>query len=132
MPSVIDYETMNVDELPGIWSPVQWELTEGERIQELDNQAQASLLATVDVPEAIVRLLLCEIDIERAFDPPPGYDPDQQGEWDASLTTFQFKRPVKMIKVDRRQDSLYVEYRVADLGYWAVEIGPERVEIYRI
>lgn len=132
MPSIIDYETMNVDELPGIWSPVQWELTEDERIQELDNQAQASLLAVLDVPEAILRLLLNETDIERAFDPPPGYDPDQQGEWNPDLTTFQFKRPVKLIKVDRRRDSLYVEYRVADLGYWAVEIGEEQAQIYRI
>lgn len=28
MPGVIDPETLPVDELPGIWTPVQWELTE--------------------------------------------------------------------------------------------------------
>jgi hypothetical protein len=27
MPIEIDPETMNVDDLPGIWSPVQWELS---------------------------------------------------------------------------------------------------------
>jgi hypothetical protein len=39
MPIEIDPETMNVDDLPGIWSPVQWELSEDERIQELEMQA---------------------------------------------------------------------------------------------
>ncbi len=33
MPGVIDPETMNIDGLPGIWSPVQWELTEQEARQ---------------------------------------------------------------------------------------------------
>ncbi len=28
MPGIIDPETTHVDDLPGIWSPVQWELTE--------------------------------------------------------------------------------------------------------
>jgi hypothetical protein len=34
MPPSIDPETMNVDELPGIWLPVQWPLSEDDRIQE--------------------------------------------------------------------------------------------------
>ena len=42
MPIDMDPETMNVDELPGIWSPVQWELSEEERIMELEQQATAS------------------------------------------------------------------------------------------
>jgi hypothetical protein len=58
MPGVIDPETMNTDGLPGIWSPVQWKLTEEERIAELEAQTEASLLSAVDVPEAILRLLL--------------------------------------------------------------------------
>jgi hypothetical protein len=44
MPGVIDPETINADTLPGIWSPVQWELNEHERIHELETQATASLL----------------------------------------------------------------------------------------
>ena len=32
MPSIIDPETIYVDNLPAIWSPVQWELTEEERM----------------------------------------------------------------------------------------------------
>ena len=48
MPRRIDPQTINVDELPGIWSPVQWELFEDERLEELENQATASLLWTVD------------------------------------------------------------------------------------
>jgi hypothetical protein len=132
MPGVIDPETINVDELPGVWSPVQWELNEEERMQELDTQSIASLLYTVDVPEAILRLLLNEYQIERAFDPPANYDPDQQGEWDASLLTFQFNRPIRLVKSERSQDRLYVEYYLEDVGYWALEFEPDSVRIYRI
>ncbi len=132
MPSVIDPETMNVDELPGVWSPVQWELSEEERSQELESQAAASLLFSVDVPEAILRLLLSEYQIDRTFDPPDNYDPDLQGEWDESLLTFQFNRAIRLVKSERTQDRLYVEYYLVDLGYWALEIEPGNVRIFRI
>jgi len=132
MPAVIDPETMNIDELPGVWSPVQWELDEEERIQELDMQAIASLLFAVDAPEAILRLLLGEYEIERAYQPPTNYDSEQQGEWDENLLTFQFNRSIRLVKSERRQDYLYVEYNLADLGYWAMEIEPESVRIFRL
>ena len=57
MPSIIDPQTIHVDELPAIWSPVQWELTEEERVEAVNEQATASLLWTMDAPEAILRLL---------------------------------------------------------------------------
>jgi len=44
MPSIIDPETIHANELPAIWSPVQWELTEEERVEEIEEQAKASLL----------------------------------------------------------------------------------------
>jgi hypothetical protein len=132
MPGVIDPETLYVDDLPGIWSPVQWELSEEERIHELEEQAKASLLAAVDAPEAILRLLLDETEIERAYEPPKGYDPEQQGEWDDSLITFQFKRQVRLERVDRNSELLSVEYNFGDLGYWILEIESERVTIERV
>ncbi|HEX9616266.1 MAG TPA: hypothetical protein VGA03_02550 [Anaerolineales bacterium] len=132
MPGVIDPETVYVDDLPGIWSPVQWELSEAERIHELEEQAKASLLAAVDVPEAILRLLLDETEIERAYEPPSGYDPDQQGEWDDSLVTFQFRRQIRLERVERESDSISIEYNFGDLGYWILEFEPERVTIERI
>jgi len=132
MPNVIDPETMNVDELPGIWSPVQWDLTEEERNHELEEQATASLLWAVDVPEAILRLLLDACDIERAFEPPKGYDPEQQGDWDDNLLTFQFKREIQLRKVEREKEYLYLEYKIEDLGYWAFEIQPEQISLYKI
>ena len=132
MPGVIDPETVYVDDLPGIWSPVQWELSEAERIHELEEQAKASLLAAVDVPEAILRLLLDETEIERAYEPPGGYDPDQQGEWDDSLVTFQFRRQIRLERVERESDSISIEYNFGDLGYWILEFEPERVTIERI
>jgi hypothetical protein len=132
MPIDIDPETMNVDELPGIWSPVQWELNEEERLRELEDQATASLLWSVDVPEAILRLLLAETDIERAFEPPPGYDPVEQGEWDAAILTFEFKRPIRLEKVERESDYLYIEYDFGDLGRWAFEIERDGMSLSRL
>jgi hypothetical protein len=132
MPRNVDPETINVDDLPGIWSPVQWELSEEERIQELHMQATASLLWAVDVPEAILRLLLGETAIYRTLDPPQGYDPEIQGVWDADLVTFQFRRPIELLKVERESDFLYVEYKFLDLGVYAFEIGPDEIHITRV
>jgi hypothetical protein len=132
MPAVIDPETMPVDELPGIWSPVQWELTEEERSEEIQEQATASLLWTVNAPEAILRLLLQATEIARSYGPPKGYDPEQQGEWNDEIITFQFAREVKLLNIEREQDYLYVEYEVEDWGTWAIEIETEAVSIWRI
>ncbi len=132
MPGVIDPDTINAEELPGIWSPVQWELSEEERAQELETQATASLLWSVDIPEAILRMLLQETDIERLLEPPDDYEPEEQGEWDAELVTFGFERPIKLIKVEREPNFLYLEYKIGDSGYWSFEIEPEKVTISRI
>jgi hypothetical protein len=132
MPGIIEPETINVDKLPGIWSPVQWELSEEERIQELHTQATASLLWAVDIPEAILRLLLRLTGIDRTLNPPEDYDEELQGEWDEKLVTFKFKHPIHLERVERERDHLYVEYKIDDLGYWAFEIEPEKVSLRRI
>jgi hypothetical protein len=132
MPGIIDTETLDADELPTIWSPVQWELTEVERVQEIEQQATASLLWNADTPEAILRLLLRETKIERAMFPPDGYDPEQQGEWQEDVLTFEFARSIKLVKVERRQNYLYIEYDFGEIGRWALEIEPEGVAIQRI
>jgi hypothetical protein len=132
MPGIIDSQTMNVDTLPGIWSPVQWDLAEEERNDELETQATASLLWSVDVPEAILRLLLQETQIDRIFEPPEDYDAEIQGEWDPGLVTFGFQKPIQLIKVERQQNYLYLEYKFGDFGYWYIEIEPEKVTIQRV
>ncbi|MGE5123654.1 MAG: hypothetical protein ACM3H7_03995 [Acidobacteriaceae bacterium] len=132
MPGVIDPETMNADGLPGIWSPVQWELSEEERLAELDTQTTASLLWAVDIPEAILRLLLQETEVERLFEPPEGYDTQIQGDWEVELATFGFKKPVELLKIEREPNYLYLEYKLADSGYWYLEIEPEKVTIERL
>ena len=132
MPSVIDHETMNVDNLPGVWNPIQWELTEAERTAEIENQARASLLWSVDVPEAILRLFLSETGIERAYEEPRGFDPEMQGDWDEELITFVFKRPIRLENVNRDRQSLTVTYELEGLGHWCIEIEPEKVTIERI
>jgi hypothetical protein len=128
----MDPETMNVDKLPGIWSPVQWEFTESERIQEMKEQAKASLLWAVDVPEAVLRLLLNETDIERAYAPPDGYNPDLQGEWDEALVTFKFRRACKLLDFQRDRDYLYVAYHIESLGDWEIEIETDKVSIFHL
>jgi hypothetical protein len=132
MPSIIDPQTIHVDELPAIWSPVQWELTEEERVQAIDEQATASLLWTMDTPEAILRLLLGETEIRRINQPPEGYEPKEQGEWDPEILTFGPYRPIKLIEVEREPDYLRLVYNFGDLGYWEFVIEPEKVSIERI
>jgi hypothetical protein len=132
MPGVIDPETMNAEGLPGVWSPVQWELSEEERVNEVDTQSTASLVWSVDIPEAILRLLLQETEIEKLIEPPVGYDPETQGEWDPEIAAFGFQRRFELIKVERETNYLYLEYKIENLGYWSVEVEPEKVTIARI
>lgn len=132
MPSVADPETMNVDNLPGVWTPVQWDMDEEERIEELHDQATASMLYAVDVPESILRLVLNETAVEPSFEPPPGFDPELQGEWDPDLISFKFSRPVRLVQVNRDRDFLQVEYDFEDLGRYIVVIEPEKIQIQRI
>jgi len=132
MPGYIDPETMNVDELPGVWAPVQWDLTPEEQVVEIESQAQSSLIANIDVPEAILRLLLNEITIGRAYNPPDGYDPELQGEWDDQIITFGFTKPITLERVERSKDRLVIIYKFANLGTWMFEITPEKVLIERI
>ncbi len=132
MPSLIDPETLHVDELPGVWSPVQWVQTREEHAAEVENQATASLLTTVDIPEAILRLLLAETEIYHCPEPPKGYNPEVQGEWDESLITFAYNRTIRLESVERQPDRLVAIYRVADLGLWQFTIQPEKVVIERI
>jgi hypothetical protein len=132
MPGIIDPETLHVDELPGVWSPVQWEQTPEDRLREETDQARASLLANVDIPEMILRLLLNETECDTIYAPPDGYNPNEQGEWDDTLRTYAFRRGVRLRKVERTAERLTAEYQIEDLGWWQVVIEPERVVIERI
>jgi hypothetical protein len=132
MPSIIDPETIHADELPPIWSPVQWELSEEERVEAINEQAVASLLWSMDAPEAVLRLLLSETEIKRLHQQPDGYDPAEQGEWDPEILTFGPYRSMKLIEVERERDYLRLVYNCGDLGFWEIEIEPEMVTIQRI
>ncbi len=132
MPSIIDPETLYVDDLPAIWSPVQWELTEEERNNAVEEQATASLLWTMDAPEAILRLLLEETAIQKLRQPPEDYNPAEQGDWDSKLITFGPKRPIRLETVERTPDSLTVIYDFGELGHWEFFIEPEKVTIEKI
>jgi len=132
MPSIIDPQTFYVDDLPAIWSPVQWELSEQERVEAVEEQATASLLWQMDAPEAVLRLLLDETAIQRLYQPPSGFDAEQQGEWDGKLITFGPKRAIRLEFVERTPTHLELVYGFDDLGRWKFIIEPEKVTIYRI
>jgi hypothetical protein len=132
MSSIIDPQTLYVDDLPAIWSPVQWELSEEERVQAVEEQATASLLWHMDAPEAILRLLLDETAIQRLFKPPDGFDTEQQGEWDEKLITFGPKRAIKLEFIERTPTHLELVYNFNDLGRWKFFIESEKVTIDRI
>jgi hypothetical protein len=132
MPSIIDPQTLYVDDLPAIWSPVQWELTEEERIQAVEEQATASLLWSMDAPEVILRLLLDETGIQRLFGPPDNYKPEEQGEWNEKLITFGPKRAIKLESVERTPTRLELVYDLGELGCWEFIIESEKVSIERI
>ena len=132
MPGFIDAEFMHVDDLPGIWSPIQWDLTPEEKVAEVEEQAHASLMAAIDIPEAVLRMLLGETAIERAYEAPEGYDPEQQGDWDASIITFKFKRPVTLLQHERGRGSLMVQYDFHEQGRWQIEVTEESFHIERI
>jgi len=132
MPSVIDPETLYVDDLPAIWSPVQWELEEEERVKAVEEQATASLLWTMDAPEAILRLLLDETGIQRLYAPPEGYDPQEQGDWDKSLITFGPEHPIKLLSAERTPTRLELVYDFGNRGTWEFVIEAEKVSIERI
>jgi hypothetical protein len=131
MPLNIDPENMNVDELPVVWCPVQQELSFSESEEEIEQQATASLLWVADVPEAILRLLVNETEIERVYSPPPGYNPQDQGEWDYSLETYAFKNGIRLKEMVREENALYLVYQLEGAGYWQIEITPEKVTIER-
>jgi hypothetical protein len=132
LPSIFDPETIHVDNLPTIWSPVQEKLSPGEHAVELEAQATASLLWMCPVPEQMLRILLDETSIQRLDSPPQGYDPEMQGEWDASLIVFGFKRGIELLNEDRSRESLIVEYKLEVAGYWLVEITQESATIERV
>jgi hypothetical protein len=127
----IDPENMNVDELPVIWCPVQEELSFSESEEEIHEQATASLLWVADVPEAILRLLVNETEIERIYAPPQDYDPQEQGEWDYALETYAFKHAIRLKEIVRDENALSLVYQLEGAGYWQIEITPERVVIER-
>lgn len=132
MPSIFDPETIYIDDLPTIWSPVQEKLSPDEHAAELEDQATASLLWASPVPEQILRILLDETSIQRLDDPPEGYDPEMQGEWDASILVFGFKRSIQLLKEERAREALTLEYKLEGSGYWKLEITQETLAIERI
>lgn len=132
MPGIIDPETIYVDELPTVWSPVQSGLTPEEHAKELEEQATASLLWASPVPEQILRILLEETAVRRVEEPPDGFDPEVQGDWDPTILTFAFKRTMKLVREERTPEELILEYRLEGAGYWMFEITPESVTIGRI
>ena len=86
----------------------------------------------MDVPEAVLRLLLNETDIERAYAPPKGYDHNIQGEWNDELVTFKFRRSFELLDIEREGDYLSVEYKIESLGNWGIKIDTDNVSVVNL
>ena len=132
MPSVIDHETIYVDQFPSVWSPLQEGLPPDQLKRELEHQATASLLWASPVPEQILRLLLNETAIERQLEPPEGFDPDAQGDWQSDRIAFGFEHPIKLVNEERSPDRLVLEYKLEGAGSWMLLISSEEVTIGRV
>jgi len=131
LPSIFDPETIYIDDLPAVWSPVQGKLSPDEHANELEDQATASLLWACPVPEQILRILLEETSIQRLDETPEGYDPEIQGEWDPALLAFGFKRSIKLLREERTPEALILEYKLEGAGDWALEVTQETLTIER-
>lgn len=129
MSGYLDPLTFPVLNVPAIWCP-QKEKEMGNHLAEsIEEQAQASLLASADIVEAVLRILDGETGIERVFNPPQGYNPEVQGDWDDQLVTFAFRRRVEKIREERDDELLRMEYRMEGCGQYSIEITAEGFSI---
>jgi hypothetical protein len=129
MSGYLDPLTFPVLDVPAIWCPQKEKVLGNPLATSIEEQAKASLLASADTVEAILRLLHGETAIDRVFEPPQGYNPDVQGEWDDDAVTFAFHRRVEKIREIRDEQSLLLEYQMEGCGRYRVEITPERFSI---
>jgi hypothetical protein len=129
MSGYLDPLTFPVLDVPAIWCPEKERLSGNPLATSIEEQAKASLLASADTVEAILRLLYDEAEIERVFEPPQGYNPEVQGDWDDHQVTFVFRRRVEKIGEERGNESLRMEYRLETCGQYRIEITPESFSI---
>jgi secreted PhoX family phosphatase len=129
MPSYLDPLTFPVLDVPAIWCPEKERVLGNSLAVSIEAQAKASLLASADTVESILRLLFDEAEIDRVFEPPQGYNPEVQGDWDDQQVTFVFRRRVEKISEERDNESLRMEYRMEGCGQYRVEITSESFSI---
>ena len=86
-------------------------------------------MASAHIAEAVLRMLYGETEIERVFNPPQGYNPEVQGDWDDQLVTFAFQRRVEKISEERDDESMRLEYRMEGCGQYSIEITAEGFSI---
>jgi hypothetical protein len=132
MSGYLDPLTFPVLDVPAIWCPEKEKLMGNPLAASIEEQAQASLLASADPVEAILRMLFGETEVERIFEPPQGYNPELQGDWDDEQVTFVFRRKVEKTSAERGEELLRMEYRVEGCGAYSVEIMPESFSIEKI
>jgi hypothetical protein len=129
MSGVLDPLTFPTLGVPAIWCPQKEKLLGNPLALRIEEQAKGSLLLSADLVESILRLLYGETEIERVYDPPKGYNPELQGEWDGSQLTFAFRRQVKKVREVRDDQSLGMDYQIEGCGRFRVEITPDSFSI---
>jgi hypothetical protein len=131
MSGYLDPLTFPVLDVPAIWCPEKEKEFGNPLAASIEAQAKASLLASSDTVEAILRLLYDEAEIERIYEPPPGYNPEVQGDWDDEQVTFAFRHRVEKIGEQRDDEMLRMEYRMEGCGQYSVEITPVSFSIIK-
>jgi len=132
MPISISADQLKLIQHPVVWSPADGRHVSPGETQDSVSNALAGLLLAVSTPEAALRLFLKETEVEQVSEPPKGYNPIQQGEWDPLGINFHFKRPIRLMRLEKTPNLLTVEYNFGDLGYWTVTIEADSVRIARV
>jgi hypothetical protein len=131
MPDGFDTETFPSHEFPAIWFYQKPPEDKRDFAAFVEHQAASGMLASTDILEAVLRLLLGLTEVEGVYDPPRGYDPEVQGEWDSDVLTFIFRRRVQKVGEDREDGEIRLEYQVETCGTFVVTIRGDSVHIER-
>jgi hypothetical protein len=131
MSPAFDAQTFPTIDVPAVWCYRKPPEERPEFAAFVEQQAVGGLLLSADPVEIVLRLMLGLTQVEGVYDPPPGYDPELQGEWDGDTLTFVFKRRIRKVGEVREYGAIRLEYQVQGSGTFQVVIEEEKVAIER-
>jgi hypothetical protein len=129
MPYAFDAQTFPTIDVPAVWCYQKPPADQAEFAGFVEQQAAGGLILSADTVESVLRLLLGLTRVEGVYDPPSGYDPELQGDWDGSILTFVFTRRIRKVAETRSEKELELEYQVENQGTFRVVIREDGVSI---